>query len=227
MTATIDNTSTPTQKGAPNRAQNRRANQSSHGAGNNSRNPRRISNITKINGHKIKHSATSAPLSQSITLSALGGRACSAQIDGHTMPSENAATPSSSAKVAKLMDTLPRLSSAPINVTSLCNIAVTSRCNMLLRGGRTKDLSAGWSTRCGLAQSAERCREIVFLVDTPVEIEKGFSPSESTTSPKLSRYTFDMSGRGGFIASSNHNSDKQSGFWMRLAAAPVGLQSGA
>jgi hypothetical protein len=35
---------------------------------------------------------------------------------------------------------------------------------------------------------------IVFLVHTPVEIEKGFSPSESTTSPKLSRYTFHMFG---------------------------------
>jgi hypothetical protein len=35
-------------------------------------------------------------------------------------------------------------------------------------------------------------QEIVFLVDTPVEIENGFSPSGSTTSPKLSRYTFDM-----------------------------------
>jgi hypothetical protein len=33
---------------------------------------------------------------------------------------------------------------------------------------------------------------IVFLVDTPVEQEKGFSLAESTTSPKLSRYTFDM-----------------------------------
>jgi hypothetical protein len=192
MAAQIDNTSTPTQKGARNRAQNRRANQSSHGAGNNSRNPRRISNITKINRHKIEHSALSAPLSQSITLGALGGRASSAQINGHTVPSENAATPLLPAKVGKLMDTLSRLSSAPINVTS--------RCNMLLRGARTKDLSAGSPTRCGPAQRAERCREIVFLVDTPVEIEKGFSPSESTTSPKLSRYTFDMSGRGGFIA---------------------------
>jgi hypothetical protein len=36
----------------------------------------------------------------------------------------------------------------------------------------------------------------VFLVDTPVEIENGFSRSESTTSPKLSRYTFDMFGKG-------------------------------
>jgi hypothetical protein len=36
--------------------------------------------------------------------------------------------------------------------------------------------------------------ESVSLVDTRVEIENGFSPSESMTSPKLSRYTFDMSG---------------------------------
>jgi hypothetical protein len=35
-------------------------------------------------------------------------------------------------------------------------------------------------------------QETVFLVDTPVEIENGFSPSESATSPKLSRYTFDI-----------------------------------
>jgi hypothetical protein len=37
-----------------------------------------------------------------------------------------------------------------------------------------------------------RSEVIVFLVDTPVEQENGFSLSESTTSPKLSRYTFDM-----------------------------------
>jgi hypothetical protein len=35
----------------------------------------------------------------------------------------------------------------------------------------------------------DRAKVIVFLVDTHVEIEKGFSPSESATSPKLSRYT--------------------------------------
>jgi hypothetical protein len=38
----------------------------------------------------------------------------------------------------------------------------------------------------------ERAEVIVFLVDTHVEIEKGFSPSESATSQNLSRYTFDM-----------------------------------
>jgi hypothetical protein len=42
------------------------------------------------------------------------------------------------------------------------------------------------------AKRAGQLKVIVFLVDTPVEIEKGFSLSESTTSPNLSRYTFDM-----------------------------------
>ena len=36
---------------------------------------------------------------------------------------------------------------------------------------------------------------VVFLVDTRVGIENRFSPAESITSRKLSRYTFDMSGK--------------------------------
>jgi hypothetical protein len=82
-----------------NQSRFQRVNQSSHGAGNNSRNSCRISHIPKINRHKIKHSASPAPLTD------------------------------------------------------------------------------------------ERAKVIVFLVDTHVEIEKGFSPSESATSQNLSRYT--------------------------------------
>jgi hypothetical protein len=102
MAAQIDNTPAPTQKGATNRLTNQPINQSSHGAGNNPRNSRPITDITKINRHKIEHSASFVPLTE------------------------------------------------------------------------------------------ERGKVIVFLVDTPVELEKGFSPSESATSQKLSRYTFDM-----------------------------------
>lgn len=53
MAATIDNTTPTTQKGASNQAQSQHENQSSHGAGNNSRKARRISNFPKINRHKI------------------------------------------------------------------------------------------------------------------------------------------------------------------------------
>jgi hypothetical protein len=102
MRAQINNATTTTPKGAANQPQTQYRNQSSHGANNDSRNSRLISHFPKINRHKIKHSASSAPL----------------------------------------------------------------------RG--------------------ERSKVIVFLVDTPVEIENGFSLSESTTSPNLSRYTFDM-----------------------------------
>jgi hypothetical protein len=41
---------------------------------------------------------------------------------------------------------------------------------------------------------AHHPKESVSLVDTRVELENGFSPSESMTSPNLSRYTFDMFG---------------------------------
>jgi hypothetical protein len=53
-----------------------------------------------------------------------------------------------------------------------------------------------WSSparfRARRMQRAEHVGVSVFLVDTPVEQEKGFSPSESATSQKLSRYTFDI-----------------------------------
>ena len=52
MAAQIDNVPTATQKGAPNRVPTQLINQSSHGAGSNSRNSRRISYIPKINRHK-------------------------------------------------------------------------------------------------------------------------------------------------------------------------------
>ena len=58
--------------------------------------------------------------------------------------------------------------------------------------------SSSLSARCYIAVTDCRCprqrhsQESVFLADTPVGIEKGLSHSESTTSPKLSRYTFDM-----------------------------------
>jgi hypothetical protein len=61
------------------------------------------------------------------------------------------------------------------------DLRVTLQCNIALRGRRR--------------QGAGRLKVSVSLVDTPVEIEKGFSHSESTTSQKLSRYTFDMFGK--------------------------------
>src|SRR5690348_16714080 len=68
--------------------------------------------------------------------------------DGHTMPSKTAATPSAPTKVEKLMDTLSDS---------------FERCYALLRTD---------STVCAAVDSHKQ--EIVFLVDTPVEIEKGF-----------------------------------------------------
>jgi hypothetical protein len=70
-------------------------------------------------------------------------------------------------------------------------------------GWRAKDLSGptNVTSRCNVAprtprtQRAGRPTVSVFLVDTPVEIENCFSPSESTTSQNLSRYTFDMFGK--------------------------------
>src|SRR5690348_12533775 len=106
MRAQIDNTTPTTPKGAPNRLLNQPTNQShfecanrsSHGASNNSRNSRRISHFPKINRHKITHSMISVALWPSLALTTL--------VDGHTVPSKNAATPSASTKVEKLMDTL-------------------------------------------------------------------------------------------------------------------------
>jgi hypothetical protein len=91
MEATIHNTATATQKGAPNRALNQTANQSSHEPSKSSRNSRRISNLAEINRHKIACSHHFAV----ITL-----------VDGHAMPSKNAASRAVSTKVEKLMDTL-------------------------------------------------------------------------------------------------------------------------
>jgi hypothetical protein len=68
-----------------------------------------------------------------------------------------------------------RDASAPTNVTLRCNVAPACR---------PAALRVRWVQRPG------RLEVIVFLVDTPVELENAFSLSESTTSPKLSRYTF-------------------------------------
>jgi hypothetical protein len=68
--------------------------------------------------------------SQSLTLTALG--------DGHAMPSIFAVTPAASVNVGKLMDTLFRASSAPINVTARCNIVAlrARRSNVTSPSGR-------------------------------------------------------------------------------------------
>jgi hypothetical protein len=143
MTAQIDNTPTATQKGALlpvfNQPRFERANQSSHAPGNISRNPCRFSYIPKINRHEIPYSAACYVLlragsgsslvtrhsSLATVFHTLGSRASSALIDGHTMPSENAATPAASTKPPKLMDTLFALVALRFDVTSRCNIAVT------------------------------------------------------------------------------------------------------
>jgi hypothetical protein len=68
----------------------------------------KIDNTTNATQKGALLSALSSPIcdSQSITLTTLAGRASSALIDGHTMPSENAVTPAASTRVAELMDTL-------------------------------------------------------------------------------------------------------------------------
>jgi hypothetical protein len=93
MAATIANTPTSTQKGAPlplfneprferaNQSRFERVRQSSHGAGNNPRNSRRISRFPKINRHKIPCFVTSMTLWQGFTSTTLGGRASSAPIN--------------------------------------------------------------------------------------------------------------------------------------------------
>jgi|SRR5690348_9267717 len=121
---------------------------------------------------------------ESITLTTLG--------DGHTMPSIFAVTPAASTKVEKLMDTLSAVFGSTFGAgKAKLPLALTQEGSA---GGRAKDLSADRHIPLRLSQRAKRFRVIVFLVDTPVGIEKGFSPSESTTSRNLSRYTFDMFG---------------------------------
>jgi hypothetical protein len=99
--------------------------------------------------------------------------------DGHTMPSIFAATPSPSTKVEKLMDTLFRDSSAPINVTSRCYVSRFERASWLLR--------------------AESGRNHRGLFSTRVLRKESRKFSSINKSAKTSRHTFDMFGtqRGG------------------------------
>ena len=87
--------------------------------------------------------------------------------DGHAVPSIFVVTPAASTKVEKLMDTL-------------CD---PFRIAILSGASRAKDLSA-------LAHP----RESAFLLDTRVEIKSNLIATESATSPKTSRYTFDRFG---------------------------------
>jgi hypothetical protein len=89
--------------------------------------------------------------------------------DGDACPPKTAASPSVSMKL-EIMGTLFTGTSSGPAERQRCNIDVTSALSPLHRPAQ----------------------ESVFLVDTHVEIENGFSPSESMTSPKLSRYTLDM-----------------------------------
>ena len=116
--------------------------------------------------------------------------------DGHTVPSENAVTRAPPTKLENLMDTLSSGFGTPFCVKK-AKAGLPQGMACLPRG---RDLSPACPIPFGLSLTVERFREIVFLVDTPFEIEKGFSPSESATSRKLSRYTFDMFGKGVFIA---------------------------
>ena len=168
MAAQIDNTPTATQKGAPLPAQNQCANQSSHGAGNNSRNPKRLNHIPKINRHKIAWSRHSSLATSHCFLATLG--------DGHAVPSIFDVTPAPSTNVEKLMDTVSRASSAPTNVTSQCYVSRFER--------------AGWSP--SLLRAVTCSLVTVFFIDTHDEENSRLTSTESTRSQKFHRYTFDM-----------------------------------
>jgi hypothetical protein len=86
-----------------------------------------------------------------------------ASFSRHACREKSPASPAGSTKLLKLLDTLS-------GGSQQCYVAVTSHAAVV---------------GC-------HPRENVPLVDTRIEIEKGFSPSESATSQKLSRYTFDM-----------------------------------
>jgi hypothetical protein len=93
--------------------------------------------------------------------------------DGHTMPSKNAATPSASTKVEKLMDTLFRASSAPLHVTS--------RCNVLLRAGRS------------CVESASQLRDVCLttgLFSTRVPRKESHKSNSINKSAGRSRHAF-------------------------------------
>jgi hypothetical protein len=104
----------------------------------------------------------------------------------HACREKSPANPTASTKPPKHLGTLRR-ACLPDRQAPSARTNVTSRCNIAPHTPR--------------AHRAGRPKVSVFLVDTPVEIENGFSPSESTTSPNLSRYTFGMFGnaeKGGF-----------------------------
>jgi hypothetical protein len=88
--------------------------------------------------------------SESFTLTTLG--------DGHTMPSENAVTPAASIEVAKLMDTLSRASSASMDVTSRCYVAVTYRPEMPMAAARSRSRGGLFPTRVPRKESCNSSR---------------------------------------------------------------------
>ena len=106
----------------------------------------------------------------------LGGRASSALIDGHARPSIFAVTPGASTNVEKLMDTLRRASSAPINVTSRCYVPRFER--------------AGWSP--SLLRAVTCSLVTAVFIDTHDEENSMLTSTESTRSQNFHRYTFDM-----------------------------------
>jgi len=141
----------------------------------------RIDNtVTATQTGPVAATSNKTPRLESFTLTTLG--------DGHAVPSIFAATPAASTKVEKLMDTL----CGPFR------IAILSGATPARRGGRAKDLSAPCSGDHSRVTNHDLRR--TNYLDTPVEIKKSFSPSESATSPKTSRYTFDMFGKGDFRA---------------------------
>jgi hypothetical protein len=107
MSAQIDNPTTSTQKGAPLPATH---NEIPHSES--------VTLTALADGHTLLL-CLHASLPPSITT--LAGRASSALISGHTVPSENAVTRAPSTKLPKPTDTLFALVARRFDVTSRCN----------------------------------------------------------------------------------------------------------
>jgi hypothetical protein len=124
--------------------------------------------------------------SQSVTLAALAGRASRALTDGHARPSIFAVTPATSTKLAELMGTLRRAclpdrraSSAPMNVTSRCNVAFPTR-----RVSVTTDVTSGHLSSSTPVPSS--------LFSTRVPRKESRKSSSVNKTAIFSRYTFGL-----------------------------------
>jgi hypothetical protein len=120
-----------------------------------------------------------------------------ASFSRHACREKPPATPAESTKPPKLLDTLSDPTSLPAGQAGIGILpALTQEGSGATRAKDLSDVTSRCNIALGLsspASSLQRPAAGTYL-DTPVEIEIESTLAESTTSPKTSRYTFDMLG---------------------------------